>query len=81
MGCTDIARQQYQQDIVMLDSVHNDTGRWRLLGIRERVRLIQEWVTWETRQDISDAKDERRKETGWEYQTWIEEGWSEWIAI
>ena len=36
-GCTDIARQQHQHDIVMLDSVHNDTGRWRLLGIRERV--------------------------------------------
>ena len=26
-GCTDIARQQHQQDMVMLDSVHNDTGR------------------------------------------------------
>ena len=92
-GGTDIARQQHQQDIVMLDSVHNDMGRWRLLGIRERVRLIQEWITWETHQDISDAKDERRQETRcgnhnhfssrracWEYQTWIQEGWSEWIA-
>ena len=29
-------------DIVMLDPVHNDIGRRRLLGIRERVRLIQE---------------------------------------
>ena len=92
-GCTDIARQQHQQDIVMLDSVNNDTGRWRLLGTRERVRLIQEWITWETRQDISDAKDDRRQEPGcgnhnhfssrrawWDYQTRIQEGWSEWIA-
>ena len=53
-----------RQDIVMLDSVHNDVGRWRLLGIRERVRLMQEWITWETRQDISDAKDERRQKPG-----------------
>jgi hypothetical protein len=62
-------------------------------GVRERVRLIQEWITWETWQDISDTKDERRqdKECGshnhfssgracWEYQTRIQEGWTEWVA-
>jgi hypothetical protein len=54
-GWAGTERQQRQQDIVMLDSAHKDTGRWQLLGIRERVRVIQEWITWETRQDISDA--------------------------
>ena len=85
--------QQLQQDIIRLDSAHKDTGRWQLLGIRERVRIIQEWITWETRQDISDAKDERRQDNDcgshnqftsrrecWEYQARIQEGWSKWVA-
>ena len=61
-GWAGIERQQRQQDSVMLDSAHQGTGRWQLLGIRERVRAIQEWITWETRQDISDAKDERSQD-------------------
>ena len=77
----------------MLDSAHKDTGRWRLLGIRERVRIIQEWITWETRQDISDDKNERSQDNEceshnhftsrracWEYQARLQEGWSEWVA-
>ena len=77
----------------MLDSAHKDTGRWQLLGIRERVRIIQEWITWGTRQDISDAKDERSQDNEceshnritsrracWEYQARMQEGWSEWVA-
>ena len=92
-GWAGTERHQRQQDIVRLDSAHKDTGRWQLLGIRERVRIIQEWITWETRQDISDDKDERRQnnECGshnqftsrracWEYQARIQEGWSEWVA-
>jgi hypothetical protein len=31
-GFVGMAMQQHQQDIVMLDSVHKDMGRWRLLG-------------------------------------------------
>ena len=54
--------QQWQQDTIRLDAAHKDMGRWQLLGIRERVRIIQEWMTWETRQDISDAKDERSQD-------------------
>ena len=92
-GWAGIERQQRQQDSVRLDSAHQDTGRWQLLGIRERVRAIQEWITWETRQDISDAKDERSQDNEcgshhqltsrracWEYQARLQEGWSEWVA-
>ena len=61
-GWAGTERQQLQQDIVMLDSVHKDTGRWQLLGIRERVQIIQEWITWETRQVISDAKDKKSQD-------------------
>ena len=85
--------QQWQQDTIRLDSAHKDMGRWQLLGIRERVRIIQEWMTWETRQDISDAKNERIQddECGrhnqftsrwacWEYQARMQEGWSKSVA-
>ena len=41
-GWAGTERQRLQQDIVMLDSAYKDTGRWQLLGIRERVRIIQE---------------------------------------